>query len=325
MVELGVDGPMLVVPTPEVTGPVELGMNGPVIPLPNPGEGGPTAPGPGGIPVIPLPNPGEGGPTAPNPDEGGIPVIPLPNPGEGGPTPPGIGGIPVIPLPNPGEGGPTAPGPVIITTKSRVRFLNGAYGYGPFHIYINRWQSVHRLKYGEISAYRAITPGYQTISVVGTDGYVYIQKTLPFQGNMPSTVAIVNTASGLDLLQITDSFVRPVGRLANLRVSNLAYYSNPIDVLLRDGRVVYSDVQFKETTSTKRIRPGAYQFVFADTAFVPMPIWEDIETMDYSRTSPMVEELATLNMRVSGGLNYTIFLLSTDPESGAVKPIVVVD
>lgn len=304
---------------------MDFSANFPVTPLPNPGEGGPVAPGPGGTPVIPLPNPGEGGPVAPGP--GGTPVIPLPNPGEGGPVAPGPGGIPVIPLPNPGEGGPVAPGPIIWPATTKVRFLNGAYGYDAFQIYINRRQAVSKIAYSNLSNYGWVPVGYQTISVIGMDGYIYIQKTVPFQENTPTTVAIINTASGLDLLAISDTFVKPTGRYSNFRVSNLAYYSDPIDVLLRDGRVVYADVRFKETTSSKRIRPGNYQFVFADTTFMPMPSWQDIETLGpiMPRTSPQISEVATLDLEVSSGLSYTVFLLSTDPNSGTVETVVVAD
>jgi len=54
------------------------------------------------------------------------------------------------------------------------------------------------------------------------------------------------------------------------------------DVLLADGRVIYTDVRFKETTSYKRIRPGTYEFFFAETNLAPIPSHADIETLDTS-------------------------------------------
>ena len=90
-----------------------------------------------------------------------------------------------------------------------------------------------------------------------------------------------------DRLQISDRCCPPTGRYSNLRVSNLAYYSNPLDVLLADGRVIYADVRFKETTSYKRIRPGTYEFFFAETNLTPPPFHADIETDVYKRQGPM--------------------------------------
>ena len=271
-------------------------------------------------PVAPLPNPGEGDPVFPGgpTDE---PMIPLPTPGEGGPVAPeGPGGQPVIPLPNPGEGGPVFPGGVIVPIwprYARVRFLNAAYGYRPFRVLVNRSRVVNWLGYAALSGYGPIPAGYQTITVTGPNGYVYIQKNLPFQANQPCTVAIINTANGLDLLQIPDSCCTPNGNYSNFRVSNLALNSKPMDVLLGDGRVVYGDVRYKETTAYKRIRPGAYQFFFAETNLSPMPAWMDIETLDsaFIGTYPVPNTVASLYLNAVSNTNYTVFLLPSGPDS----------
>lgn len=201
---------------------------------------------------------------------------------------PGDGNYPVVPLPNPGEGGPVAPQPWPNrpTQPSRpqsyaaVRFLNAAYGYAPFRIFVQNTRMVRLLNYAAASSYLRIPAGYQTVTVTGANGYIYLQKTLPFPQNARSTVAIVNTAGGLDLLQIPDTCCAPARGYGGFRVSNLARNSTPLDVLLADGRVVYADVRFKETTSFKQIRPGSYQFYFAETSLMPMPDYQDIETLD---------------------------------------------
>ena len=310
------DGGTPVIPLPNTGegGPVADG-GVPVIPLPKPGEGGPVADG--GVPVIPLPNPGEGGPVA----DGGVPVIPLPNPGEGGPV--ADGGVPVVPLPNPGEGGPLPTWPA----ASSARFLHAAYGYPPFRIQVDRIRAVNWLEYGSVSSYRRIAAGYHTVTVTGTDGYIYIQKTMPFQAGIPTTIAVINTAGGLDLLQIVDSCCPPGGGFSNFRVSNLARNSTPLDVLLADGRVVYADVRFKETTPFKRIRPGEYQFFFADTSLTPMPAWLDIETLDSAFLGTYLEPntVTALYLNIVPGANYTVFLLSSGTASNAVQTLTVTD
>ena len=127
--------------------------NIPTIPLPNPGEGGPVADLPGNNgnrPVIPLPNPGEGGPVADLPGSNdNRPTIPLPNPGEGGPVadlPGNNGNRPTIPLPNPGEGGPILNWP----RRARIRFLNAAFGYPPFLVFVNNRVAVNFLSTASI-------------------------------------------------------------------------------------------------------------------------------------------------------------------------------
>ncbi len=282
-------------------------------------------------PVIPLPNPGEGGPVDPGYDTGSnVPVIPLPNPGEGGPVYPGYddgSNIPVIPLPNPGEGGPVDSGNPSWYRYARTRFLNAGYGYRPFRIAINNTRVVNWLSYASVSAYGRVPVGYQTVTVSGPDGYVYIQKSMPFQANTPTTIAIINTASGLDLLQINDNCCPPNNGYSNFRVSNLALNSGPMDVLLADGRVIYTDVRYKETTAFKRIRPGEYEFFFAETNLSPMASWLDIETLDsaFIGVYPVANTAASQYLNVRRNATYTIFLLSSGRSRNAIQTMVVED
>ena len=285
-------------------------------------------------PVIPLPNPGEGGPVYNETADtnAATPVVPLPNPGEGGPVYDGSSSpsVPVIPLPNPGEGGPVYGGGMIIPIRpraARVRFLNAAFGYQPFRILINNTRTVSWLNYGAVSSYSRVASGYQTITVTGTNGYIYIQKTLPFQPGSGSTIAMINTASGLDLLQIPDSCCAPVAGRSNFRVSNLARNTGPLDVALADGRVIFGDVRFKETTAFKSIQPGAYEFLFVETDQTPMPAWLDIETLDsaFIGMYPLPNMIASLYLNVRPNLNYTAYLISSGADNNAVQVLVTAD
>ena len=283
-------------------------------------------------PVTPLPNPGEGGPVNSGNSgspAGAEPVIPLPNPGEGGPVNNGPSVTPVIPLPNPGEGGPVNSGVVIssIPRYVSVRFLNAAFGYQTFRIQISNRRISNWLNYGALSSYSRITAGYHTVTVSGTDGYTYMQKTMLFQVGAPVTVAVINTAGGLDLLQITDNCCSPAAGYANFRVCNLARNSTPLDVLLADGRTVYGDIHYKETTAFKRIQPGTYEFLFAETDQTPMPTWLDIETLDsaFIGMYPAPNMVASLYINIFAGINYTVYLLASGSSSNAVQTLVAAD
>ena len=312
-----------------------------VIPLPNPGEGGPVYPGPGGDAVIPLPDLGEGGPVYPGP--GGDAVIPLPNPGEGGPVYPGPDGDAVIPLPNPGEGGPVYPGdgpiwvcpgctvtpvpPIVQSGTSRVRVLNAAYGYSAFRVSVGGRRFVNRLNYAGVTGYGWVPSGYQTVTVTGMNGYIYLRKSMPFQTNGLTTIAIVNTAGGIDLTQIADRCCPPSNGWSSFRVGNLAYNSGPLDVVMSDGRVVYSDLRYKEVGVFKRIMPGTYQFFYADTNLTPMPANYDIETMDsaWLGVYPPYETFGSLSLNVNSGELYNIYLLQNGAGRNNIQNLILVD
>ena len=294
-------------------------------------------------PVTLLPNPGEGGPVYSGDDESQIPAIPLPNPEEGGAVYPDSGDdaqIPVVPLPNPGEGGPVYPGNVIqpvqpiqpiqplpTVTYAAVRFLNAAYGYPAFRVFVGNRRAASLLNFASLSAYVRLAAGYQTVTVTGTDGYVYIQKTIPFEAGGRFTVAIINRPGGLDLLRITDNCCFTSSQAAHFRVGNLARNSGALDVLLPDGRAVYSDVRFKEITSFKRIAPGAYEFLFAETNQLPAPAYADIETLDsaFIGANPLPDTAASVYLQVTRGRAYTVYLLQNGQSYNAVSPLVVED
>ena len=294
-------------------------------------------------PVTLLPNPGEGGPVYSGDDESQIPAIPLPNPEEGGAVYPDSGDdaqIPVVPLPNPGEGGPVYPGNVIqpvqpiqpiqplpTVTYAAVRFLNAAYGYPAFRVFVGNRRAASLLNFASLSAYVRLAAGYQTVTVTGTDGYVYIQKTIPFEAGGRFTVAIINRPGGLDLLRITDNCCFTSSQAAHFRVGNLARNSGALDVLLPDGRAVYSDVRFKEITSFKRIAPGAYEFLFAETNQLPAPAYTDIETLDsaFIGSNPLPDTAASVYLQVTRGRAYTVYLLQNGQSYNAVSPLVVED
>ena len=225
----------------------------PVIPLPNPGEGGPVPDGEdeSNFPVAPLPNPGEGGPI-PDFDESQTPVIPLPNPGEGGP-------IPTFPeRPNNGIWGSIItvfPRPIIpcyfcnTTQYGVVRFLNAAAGYNPFIIYINNQMVVNGLDNAEVSQYGRVSAGMQTVTVSGQNGYVYIQKQINVPLNGAITVAIINTNTGLDLMEITDMNCNGGVNTGCFRVCNLSNTNRSVNVTLNGGAVTFRNVNYREVTS----------------------------------------------------------------------------
>lgn len=295
---------------------------GPSDPVGPPDPVSPSAPTKPSIPALPLEPSVPVKPTTPLPV---IPAVPM-EPAK--PIAPVIPSVPmqpakpiapVIPAVPTQPAKPIFPGVVLpIHPQPRyanVRFLHAAFGYPPFRILINNSRAVNWLGYTSLSGYCQVRTGYQTITVTSAeDGYVYIQKSFPFQVGHPSTIAVINTPDGgLDLLQIPDNCCPPSGNFSNLRISNLAMNSGPMDVLLADGRVVFADVRFKETTAYKRIRPGAYQFFFAETSLTPMPRWMDIETQEsgFTGSYPVPNTMASLYLNAVGNTNYTIFLLNS--------------
>lgn len=301
--------------------PPVSGRDMPQPPLPDPGEGGPVYPGPedflpdaGQLPDIPLPDPGEGGPV--KPDSGQIPVIPLPDPGEGGPVSPDPGQIPVIPLPDPGEGGPVDPG----QARVRVRFLNAVTDGTPLRITLGNRLMATYLVPGHITGYFNVAPGFRPLVFSNANALwapLYRSK-LPFNPGEIITLAAVRSGGGMDLVRVDDSPTCE-GRWAErgcIRLVNLAYNSPGLDLLLTDGRVVFTDVRFKEATTYRRARPGQYDMYVAQTPYSLPEGYDDIETVeelplwgDDCTSCGMAEPLASFYLDAKAGVRSTIYLM----------------
>ncbi len=275
-------------------------------------------------PVAPLPNPGDGGPVYD--DVAQMPSVPLPNPGEGGPVYDDSTPTPIITYPNPGSA--IQPLPTTPTfSYAAIRFLNAAYGYSGFRAFIGNRRAASLLSFSAVSAYSRVSSGYQTVTITGTDGYIYLQKTLPFESGGRFTIAIINRPGGLDLLKITDNCCAYPTQTAHFRVGNLARNSGALDVLLPDGRTVFTDVRFKEVTAFKRISSGAYEFLFAETNQLPAPAYSDIETLDsaFIGANPLPDTAASVYLNVSRGRAYTVYLLQNGQSYNAISPLIVAD
>ena len=205
--------------------------------------------------------------------------------------------------------------------------MNAAYGYPAFRVYVGNRRAASLLNFASLSGYTRLAAGYQTVTVTGTDGYIYIQKTIPFESGGRFTVAVINRPGGLDLLRITDTCCFAPSRAAHFRVGNLARNSGALDVLLPDGRAAYSDVRFKEITSFKRIAPGAYEFLFAETNQLPAPAYTDIETLDsaFIGANSLPDTAASVYLQVTRGRAYTVYLLQSGQGYNAISPLVVED
>ncbi len=163
-----------------------------------------------------------------------------------------------------------------------VRFFHAAADLEPIRITVGPLRMTSDLAYGGMTGYTRISDGFRLVTV--TSAYapraILFQQTLPFRAGTLTTMAVVHTSSGLDLLRISDLPCdnRPAGR-ACIRAVNLCYGSPALDVFLDDGRLVFSDVGYKDVTAFRQARPREYGFSILQAAWLPTPSPTDIETV----------------------------------------------
>ena len=126
------------------------------------------------------------------------------------------------------------------TTSSslgRVRILNASSGYPPFNVSLGNWRIGEQLDNGDLTSYVQASSGFQTVTVSGTNGYIYIQKMITIRSGSASTVAIINTSTGLDPLEISDLSCNGPSGTTCIRACNLSPDLGPFDVALENRAI----------------------------------------------------------------------------------------
>lgn len=231
-------------------------------------------------PVVPLP------PIYPIDPEFGVtpeePTVPLP---PDYPIDPDFGVMPDQPVdPDFSVDGGVIIVPGIINPRyATVRFFNAAVGYDALRITVGARVASPNLAFGNLTNYGRVGDGFRTVTIARARAprEILYRRTIPFSAGELITLAVVRTNIGLDLVRISDSpcFNRPYGR-ACIRTVNLCWDSPALDVFLSDGRLVFSDVRYKEATDFRQARPRDYSFYVAQTPYVPTPRFSDIETIE---------------------------------------------
>lgn len=285
--------------------------NTPVTLLPNPGEGGPIYQGPGmqeenmendaNRPVNLLPNPGEGGPVYSN--------MGWPNNGWNNNQIPNIIGTIISTNPRPNE-----PCSFCIngnTGTGNIRFLNAATDYNPFRVFVNESLFASRLSFAELTEYERVSVGSQIITVMGENGYIYIQKPIQVNQNISQTVAIVLSDNGLDLEVITDGRCNRYANMSCVRAVNLAYNSGTLNVVVGNQAANFPNLRYLAAADFTSLWPGVYIYVVSKNSYARLP-----------GLGNTVLLTAAINMQRNK--NYTIYLLNlkrSDPDS--LKVLVV--
>lgn len=184
-----------------------------------------------------------------------------------------------------------------------VRFLNASTGYNAFSVYVNNQLVTTDLNSAEITQYTQFSPGFYTVTIMGSNGYVYVQKPVSFSNGM-TTVAIVNSNTGLDLTTIQDLPCNTPNASSCIRVANLAYYSGPVSVEVNN--ITFTNVAFTQVADFSRVRPGNYR-------------------VSVSRTSRPGNTLVTTYVNLNANRVYTLYVLNWSSNPDTIRTLLVED
>ena len=194
------------------------------------------------------------------------------------------------------------------TSFGRVRFLNASTGYQPFYVYLGNWMVASGLANGDITSYVQSASGTQTVTVSGANGYVYIQKSIQVSASSSMTIAIINTASGLDIMEISDISCNAPSGNSCLRTCNLSQNLGPFDVSIgnqNNSYTAFTNVRYREVTPYTSFYPGWYQLYIARTGAFPSTY------------------VATATANMSANMSYTLYIFNAPNATEGLRTMVV--
>lgn len=166
---------------------------------------------------------------------------------------------------------------------AQVRFLNAVtVSGGDLRVSTGNRLLSSALSPGALSEYFTVSAGFRSFAFhdASYPWLLLFRSTIPLTAGDVVTLALVRSGTGVDLVRIDD---RPCGvqgtSRACLRCVNLVYDSPGLDLVLTDGRTIFTDVRFKESTNYRRAQPGRYDLYIAQTPGFPFPP-SDIETVE---------------------------------------------
>ena len=219
-------------------------------------------------------------PSYPDVDGSGPAVEGVPDTPQTLPSYPDVDGSapPVYPQPIPPI--VTQPGQPVM--RCRVRFFHAAVQAGSLNVNVGSQRVASNLAFGNFSTYYCFAEGFRTVSLInaGSGRTLLLRKTVPMSYGEQLTFVIVNNAStgALELVRVNDTACSgQMGGFGCLRMANFLLGDTALDLLTADGRVLFSDVRYKETTLSRRLRPGSYSFLVANTPVRIEPRIQDVE------------------------------------------------
>ena len=199
---------------------------------------------------------------------------------------------------------------------AQVRFLNAVMeDSGDLRVSTGNRLLASSLSPGSLSEYFTVPAGFRPFAFhdASYPWLLLFRSTIPLTAGDVVTLALVRSGTGTDLVRIDDRpcGIQGTGR-ACLRCVNLVYDSPGLDLILTDGRVVFTDMRFKESTNYRRAQSGRYDLYLAQSPSLPPLSLSDIETVE---ELPMVaadwtaEPLGSFFLDLRAGSQASLYLM----------------
>ncbi|MDX8291768.1 DUF4397 domain-containing protein [Metabacillus indicus] len=151
------------------------------------------------------------------------------------------------------QGGQLEPG------MSRVRVIHASPDAPAVDIYVNGKLTLQNVKYKEISDYLKLPTGQYRVDVYQagtTNGPVQSEMYMLLPG-ITYTIAAAGNLNSIRLLPFVDKTFVPAGE-ASVKFVHLSPDAPAVDIAVKNGDILFSNVQFTQATKNVKVPQGKY-------------------------------------------------------------------
>lgn len=151
---------------------------------------------------------------------------------------------------------------------SYIRVFHAAPGAPEVDIYANGKKVANRLAYGQFTDYVSVSAGMYIIEAfpVGLKDSPILSVRLPIAVNKVYTLSVIGILPNIGVLPVEDEYQPLSQNRVNIRFINLSPNAPALDLALRYGKNIFTDINYTEASQYTPVLPGNYNLVVKPTA-----------------------------------------------------------
>jgi hypothetical protein len=146
---------------------------------------------------------------------------------------------------------------------SYIRIFHASPGTPAVDVYANDRLIARSLPYGQFTDYMPMAAGTYNIEVypAGQKNFPVLQFSLPLAERKVFTLAIIGMIPRIGILPVEDEYEPLSPGRTNIRFANLSPNSPSLDLALRAGPNIFTNVGYTEVSDYRNFPPGRHNFV----------------------------------------------------------------
>ena len=196
----------------------------------------------------------------------------------------------------------------VATMNSYIRVLHSSPKSPAVDVYINDILKFKNLTYGSFTDYVEVISGDYNIKLypAGTKITPVLNKNIFIPPEKIYTAAAIGTLPNIDLLLVLEPKVNNPSNNAYIKFAHLSPNAGAVDVTLPDGKILFKNVKYKESTDYIEVPPGTY-------------------TLEVKPTGTQTIALYVPNVRLKSQHFYTVYAIGLAGGNPGLQALIPLD